>query len=176
MGRVSFHLLNICGGLEGSQEGVVSPYRFSGHLRVVSVGMLLHQKDLSVIWRRSLRISAVKHFISDIEWRGMDFLTIAHTMPDAEALIVTRPHEISLVDMRRSMNSCRQARLKIIGAVEKRGKIFFAPQDAGNRTVSALSSARESGGEHSMSTVLCKLTKCGYKHNINVESCRAEGT
>jgi ATP-binding protein involved in chromosome partitioning len=48
------HLLNIRGELEVSQEGVVSPYRFSNHLGVVSMGMLLGQKDLAVIWRGPL--------------------------------------------------------------------------------------------------------------------------
>jgi ATP-binding protein involved in chromosome partitioning len=125
------HLLNIRGGLEVSREGVVSPYRFSSHLRVVSIGMLLGQKDLAVIWRGPLKISAIKHFISDIEWGDMDFLvidsppgtgdeplTIAQTIPDAEALIVTTPQEISLVDVRKSISFCRQVRLNIIGVVE----------------------------------------------------------
>jgi ATP-binding protein involved in chromosome partitioning len=125
------HLLNIRGGLDVSQEGVVSPYRFSSHLRVVSIGMLLGQKDVAVIWRGPLKISAIKRFISDIEWGAMDFLvidsppgtgdeplTIAQTIPDAEALIVTTPQEISLVDVRKSIDFCRQVRLKIIGVVE----------------------------------------------------------
>jgi ATP-binding protein involved in chromosome partitioning len=125
------HLLNIRGGLEVSREGVVSPYRFSSHLRVVSIGMLLGQKDLAVIWRGPLKISAIKRFISDIEWGDMDFLvidsppgtgdeplTIAQTIPDAEALIVTTPQEISLLDVRKSISFCRQVRLNIIGVVE----------------------------------------------------------
>jgi ATP-binding protein involved in chromosome partitioning len=49
---------------------------------------------------------------------GDEPLTVAKTIPNAEALIVTTPQEISLVDVRKSINFCRQVRLRIIGAVE----------------------------------------------------------
>jgi hypothetical protein len=55
-------------------------------------------------------------------------------------------------------------------------KIFFGQKDGRNRTVGRMPSARKSKGEHSMPRVLCKLTKSGYKNNINIEYCRAEGT
>jgi Mrp family chromosome partitioning ATPase len=78
-----------------------------------------------------LKISAIKQFISDIDWGDMDFLiidsppgtgdeplTVAQTIPDAEALIVTTPQEISLADVRKSINFCRQVDMKMIGIIE----------------------------------------------------------
>ena len=41
-----------------------------------------------------------------------------YTIPDAEALVVTTPQEISLADVRKSINFCRQVEMKILGVVE----------------------------------------------------------
>jgi Mrp family chromosome partitioning ATPase len=78
-----------------------------------------------------MKISAIKQFISDIDWGELDFLiidsppgtgdeplTIAQTIPEAEALIITTPQEISLADVRKSINFCRQVNLSVLGIVE----------------------------------------------------------
>lgn len=124
-------LMNVQGGLDMPEKGVVRPYRFSEKLSIVSLEMVLGDKDSAVIWRGPLKISAIRQFISDIEWGDLDFLivdsppgtgdeplTIAQTIPDAEALIVTTPQEVSLADVRKSINFCRQVNMKIIGVVE----------------------------------------------------------
>ena len=124
-------LLNIQGGLEFQERGPLRPYPFSENLNVVSMEMVLGDKDTAVIWRGPLKISAIKQFIADIEWGAMDYLiidappgtgdeplTVVQTIPDAEALIVTTPQEISLADVRKSINFCRQVNLKILGLIE----------------------------------------------------------
>jgi len=128
------HLMNIQGGLDIPEEGVVRPYRFSDKLSIVSLEMVLGDKDTAVIWRGPLKISAIRQFISDIDWGDLDYLivdsppgtgdeplTVAQTIPDAEALIVTTPQEVSLADVRKSINFCRQVKMKIIGVVENMG-------------------------------------------------------
>jgi Mrp family chromosome partitioning ATPase len=93
--------------------------------------MVLGDRDTAVVWRGPLKISAIRQFISDIEWGEMDFLiidsppgtgdeplTVAQTIPEAEALIVTTPQEVSLADVRKSINFCRQVKLKMLGIVE----------------------------------------------------------
>jgi Mrp family chromosome partitioning ATPase len=125
------HLLNVHGGFDVSESGGVKPYRFSEDLGVVSLEMILGDKDAAVIWRGPLKISAIRQFISDIDWGALDYLivdsppgtgdeplTVAQTIPDAEALIVTTPQEISLADVRKSINFCRQLNMKIMGVVE----------------------------------------------------------
>ncbi|MFH1489240.1 MAG: Mrp/NBP35 family ATP-binding protein [Pseudomonadota bacterium] len=125
-------LLNVQGGLKVSTgRRSVEPCSLSDRLRVVSLDMVLGDRDTAVIWRGPLKISAIRQFISDIEWGEMDFLiidsppgtgdeplTVAQTIPEAEALIVTTPQEISLADVRKSINFCRQVKLKILGIVE----------------------------------------------------------
>ena len=88
-------------------------------------------KDAATIWRGPLKIGAIKQFISDIEWLYLDYLiidsppgtgdeplTVAQTIPEAKALIVTTPQEISLADVRKSINFCRQVKMEILGLVE----------------------------------------------------------
>ena len=124
-------LMNIKGGLDMPREGAVRPHRVSERLSIVSLEMVLGDKDTAVIWRGPLKISAIRQFISDIDWGDLDYLivdsppgtgdeplTVAQTIPDAEALIVTTPQEISLADVRKSINFCKQVNLKITGVVE----------------------------------------------------------
>jgi len=49
---------------------------------------------------------------------GDEPLTVAQTIPDAKALIVTTPQEVSLADVRKSINFCRQVKMEILGLVE----------------------------------------------------------
>ena len=124
-------LMKVDGGFDTSREGIVRPYSFSEQLSIVSLDMMLGKKDMAVIWRGPMKISAIRQFVSDIEWGDLDFLvvdappgtgdeplTVAQTLPDAEALIVTTPQEISLADVRKSVNFCRELKLKILGVVE----------------------------------------------------------
>ncbi len=124
-------LMGVHGGFDLSEEGKVKPYAFSRDLRIVSLDMMLTEKDMAVIWRGPMKISAIRQFVSDIEWGNLDFLlvdsppgtgdeplTVAQTIPDAEALIVTTPQEISLADVRKSISFCRQMNMKMLGVVE----------------------------------------------------------
>lgn len=49
---------------------------------------------------------------------GDEPLTAAQTIPDAMALIVTTPQEISLADVRKSIHFCRRVHMTILGMVE----------------------------------------------------------
>jgi ATP-binding protein involved in chromosome partitioning len=124
-------LMNVEAGLGIPEEGLVRPYRFSDNLFIVSLEMVLGDKDTAVIWRGPMKISAIRQFVSDIDWGDLDYLivdsppgtgdeplTVAQTIPDAEALIITTPQEISLADVRKSINFCRQVNMKIMGVVE----------------------------------------------------------
>lgn len=141
------HLLNIRGGLQIPEQGMIRPFAFSKNLEVLSIEMVLGDRDTAVIWRGPLKISAIKQFISDIEWAEKDFLiidappgtgdeplTVAQTIPDAEALVVTTPQEISLADVRKSINFCRQVNMKIIGVVENMSG-FACPHCDGRITI-----------------------------------------
>ncbi len=124
-------LMGAAGGLDMPEKGVVRPFSVTDNLGLVSIEMVLGDKDAAVIWRGPLKISAIRQFISDIQWGDLDYLivdsppgtgdeplTVAQTIPEAEALVVTTPQEISLADVRKSINFCRQVGLHILGLVE----------------------------------------------------------
>ena len=118
--------------LASAKPGKAIPINFQSNMQVISIESLMGEnKDAATIWRGPLKIGVIRQFISDMEWPDLDYLiidsppgtgdeplTVAQTIPDAKALIVTTPQEISLADVRKSINFCRQVRMDILGVVE----------------------------------------------------------
>lgn len=122
-------------GMEGiplrlDNERIV-PLDFHGRLKVVSIAGMLSNPDSAVIWRGPLKIGVIRQFLSDVQWGDLDYLvidappgtgdeplTVAQTVTNAEAVIVTTPQEISLMDVRKSITFCRQVAMPIAGLVE----------------------------------------------------------
>lgn len=117
----------------GGDKGKVLPVELFPNLHVISIEILMQEgnKDTATIWRGPLKIGVIRQFIADIEWADLDYmiidsppgtgdepLTVAQTIPDAKALIVTTPQEVSLADVRKSIHFCRQVGMKILGLVE----------------------------------------------------------
>jgi Mrp family chromosome partitioning ATPase/predicted Fe-Mo cluster-binding NifX family protein len=126
-------LLGLHGTIQaGSRQGKARPISHLPNLEVISIESLMGpEKDLATIWRGPLKIGVIRQFISDIEWEDLDYmiidsppgtgdepLTVAQTIPDAGAIIVTTPQEISLADVRKSINFCRHVNMEILGLVE----------------------------------------------------------
>ena len=124
-------------GLNGTVKpsfhpGKALPVNLMPNLDVISIETLMGEdKDAATIWRGPIKIGVIRQFISDIEWPDLDYLiidsppgtgdeplTIVQTIKDARALIVTTPQEISLADVRKSINFCRQVGMFILGLVE----------------------------------------------------------
>jgi Mrp family chromosome partitioning ATPase len=118
-------------GFSGHEKKML-PVQYLPNLEVISIETLMGaNKDAATIWRGPLKIGAIRQFISDIDWMELDYLvidsppgtgdeplTVAQTIPDAKALIVTTPQEVSLADVRKSINFCRQVKMEILGLVE----------------------------------------------------------
>ncbi len=125
-------MLGVEGGeLQRRPDGTVGPVYYSPNLKFMSVEPLLPDKDSAVMWRGPLKMSAIRQFIYDIEWGKLDYLiidappgtgdeqmTVAQTIPDAYAVVVTTPQEVSLLDVKKSINFCKQVNMPIIGIVE----------------------------------------------------------
>ena len=126
-------LLGLTGGpLPSARLGKAIPVQFLPNLEVISIESLMGEnKDLATIWRGPIKIGVIRQFISDIDWSDLDYLiidsppgtgdeplTVAQTIPDARAVIVTTPQEISLADVRKSINFCRMVKMEILGLVE----------------------------------------------------------
>jgi len=125
-------LLGLKGNIRpGGHEGKMLPVRYLPNMEVISIEIFMGDKDAATIWRGPLKGGAIRQFIADIEWGDLDYLiidsppgtgdeplTVAHTISDARALIVTTPQEISLADVRKAINFCRQVNMEILGLVE----------------------------------------------------------
>ena len=126
-------ILGLRGGVHPSgHEGKMLPVRYIPNMEVISIETLMgSDKDSAIIWRGPLKGGVIRQFIADIEWSDLDYLiidsppgtgdeplTVAQTISDAKALIVTTPQEVSLADVRKSINFCRQVNMEILGLVE----------------------------------------------------------
>jgi len=114
-----------------SDNGKLGPVKYSENLSVISIESLTPGKDDAIIWRGPVKYSAIQQFIGDVDWGDLDFLvidappgtgdeplTVAQTITDAKAVIVTTPQEISLADVRKSINFCKTVNMDIFGIVE----------------------------------------------------------
>lgn len=124
-------MLGLKGTLDVSENRKLKPKRYSENLSAVSIESLMPSKDDAIIWRGPMKYSAIKQFIGDVEWGKLDYLiidsppgtgdeplTIAQTISDAKAIIVTTPQEISLADVRKSINFCKTVKMEIFGLIE----------------------------------------------------------
>ncbi|MBC8430621.1 MAG: Mrp/NBP35 family ATP-binding protein [Desulfobacterales bacterium] len=124
-------MLGIEGMLSVNSNRKLEPKRYSENLSAVSIESLTHNRDDAIIWRGPMKYSAIKQFIGDVEWGNLDYLiidsppgtgdeplTIAQTIPDAKAIIVTTPQEVALADVRKSINFCKTVKIEIFGLIE----------------------------------------------------------
>jgi Mrp family chromosome partitioning ATPase/predicted Fe-Mo cluster-binding NifX family protein len=132
-------LLGLKEGIQPSPTpGKARPVKLMPNLEVISIESLMGEdKDAATIWRGPIKIGVIRQFISDIEWSPLDYLiidsppgtgdeplTVAQTIPDSQAVIVTTPQEISLADVRKSISFCRRVDMKILGIVENMSGLY----------------------------------------------------
>ncbi len=124
-------ILGLKGVLEASVDGRIKPKSYSEKLEVVSVGSMAGDPDKAVIWRGPLKLQVIRQFISGVMWGMLDYLiidsppgtgdeplTVAQSIPDAKAIIVTMPQEMSLDDVRKSINFCKTVKMEVLGLIE----------------------------------------------------------
>lgn len=136
---------DICGpsipkmmGVEGETIHVSgagwSPVWVMDNLGVMSIQFMLPNKDDAIIWRGPKKNGLIKQFLKDVEWGEMDFLLV-DTPPGTSdehlsvntflkesgidgAVVVTTPQETSLLDVRKEIDFCRKAGIRILGLAE----------------------------------------------------------
>jgi len=124
-------MLGMKGLLDLNDNKKLTPMVYSSNLGAVSIESLTTNKDDAIIWRGPIKYSAIQQFIADVEWGELDFLvidsppgtgdeplTIAQMIPDALAIVVTTPQEVSLADVRKSISFCRTVKMEIFGIIE----------------------------------------------------------
>jgi ATP-binding protein involved in chromosome partitioning len=99
-------------------------------VEVISMGLLV-QPGQPLIWRGPMLNSAIRQFLSDVEWSELDYLivdlppgtgdaalSLAQALPLSGAIIVTLPQLVSLEDASRGLAMFRQLEVPILGVIE----------------------------------------------------------
>jgi ATP-binding protein involved in chromosome partitioning len=101
-------------------------------LKVMSLGFMLEDPHAAVIWRGAMKHGVIRQLIGDVAWGYLDYLvvdcppgtgeeplSVAQTLgAGTAAVIVTTPQDVAVLDVRRSINFCRQLKIPILGIVE----------------------------------------------------------
>lgn len=101
-------------------------------LKIMSTGFILPTQDEAIIWRGAMKMTAIKQFITDVDWGDLDFLivdlppgtgdeplSLCQLMGHMDgAIIVTTPQKVAEVDVRKSISFCKQLDVPILGIVE----------------------------------------------------------
>ena len=114
-----------------SDNGSIIPIIVENNLKVMSMAFMLSSQDSPVIWRGPMKMSVINQFLGDVNWGELDYLivdlppgtgdeslSIAQKIPDAEAIIVTTPQDVALLDSRKSVNFAKQMNMPVLGIVE----------------------------------------------------------
>eukprot|EP00871_Galdieria_phlegrea_P003527 jgi/Galph1/4175/GphlegSOOS_G2840.1 len=111
------------------------PVFVDDNLSVMSIGFMLPKKDDAVIWRGARKNGLIKQFLKDVDWGAyLDFLIIDSPPGTSDehitlvqclkycaidgAIVITTPQEVSLLDVRKEINFCKQASIPVLGVVE----------------------------------------------------------
>jgi ATP-binding protein involved in chromosome partitioning len=121
-------------------KGLIVPIEKFG-IKVMSIGLLIDEKQ-AVVWRGPMVSSAIKQFVSEVDWGELDYLvidmppgtgdihlTIVQTVPVTGVIVVTTPQLIALADAKKGIAMFGQAQLKVpvIGLVENMA--YFTPTE-----------------------------------------------
>jgi len=111
------------------KENKLQPAEAYG-VKFMSIGFLV-KPGQPLIWRGPMLHSAIRQFLSDVEWGELDYLivdlppgtgdaalSLAQSLPLSGGLIVTLPQLVSLEDARRGLEMFRQLDVDIFGVIE----------------------------------------------------------
>jgi ATP-binding protein involved in chromosome partitioning len=125
---------------EQDGKGLIVPIEKFG-IKVMSIGLLIDEKQ-AVVWRGPMVSSAIRQFVSDVDWGELDYLvidmppgtgdihlTIVQTVPVTGVIVVTTPQTVALADAKKGIAMFGQAQLKVpvIGLVENMS--YFTPAE-----------------------------------------------
>ncbi|MBL0884045.1 MAG: Mrp/NBP35 family ATP-binding protein, partial [Chitinophagaceae bacterium] len=121
-------------------KGMIIPLEKYG-IKLMSIGLLVDEKN-AVVWRGPMASSAIRQFVTDVDWGELDYLvidmppgtgdihlTLMQTVPVTGVIIVTTPQNVALADAKKGIAMFGQAQINvpIIGLVENMA--YFTPAE-----------------------------------------------
>jgi len=108
-------------------------------IKMVSMGFLVDVNQ-AMVWRGPMATSAIKQFMTEVEWGELDYLimdlppgtgdiqlTIVQTVPLSGAVIVSTPQVVALDDVRKGVAMFKKVNVPVLGVVENMA--YFTPPD-----------------------------------------------
>lgn len=124
-------------------KGLIVPIEKYG-IKLLSIGLLVDEKN-AVVWRGPMASSAIRQFVTEVDWGELDYLiidmppgtgdihlTLIQTVPVTGAVVVTTPQAVALADAKKAIAMFAQAQINvpIIGLVENMA--YFTPAELPN--------------------------------------------
>ncbi len=122
-------VLRISEGPVQNGEKLIPPSRFG--VKVMSMAFFQDNEDEAIVWRGPMIHNAINQFLHSTEWGDPDYmivdlppgtsdapLTVMQTLNLDGFVIVTTPHELAVLDAKRSINMVKKMNLKVFGIVE----------------------------------------------------------
>ncbi len=122
------------------EKGIIIPLEKFG-IKLMSIGSLVDERQ-AIVWRGPMASSAIRQFVTDVEWGDLDYLvidmppgtgdihlTLVQTVPVTGAVVVTTPQPVALADAKKAIAMFGQAQIKVpvIGLVENMS--WFTPAE-----------------------------------------------
>ncbi len=121
---------NLNENAKASELGILPEYSRDG-IGVMSVNLLLEDKEMPVIWRGPVIAGTVKQFWTDVIWGDVDYmfvdmppgtgdvaLTVFQSIPLDGLIIVTTPQELVSMIVAKAVNMAKTMDVPILGLVE----------------------------------------------------------
>ncbi|MBM4421777.1 MAG: Mrp/NBP35 family ATP-binding protein [Chloroflexi bacterium] len=99
-------------------------------VKLMSMGFLV-KPDQALVWRGPMLHSAIRQFLSDVEWGDLDYLivdlppgtgdvqlSLTQSVPLTGGVIVTLPQEVSQADALRGITMFKQLDVPMLGVIE----------------------------------------------------------
>ncbi|MCH5717468.1 Mrp/NBP35 family ATP-binding protein [Niabella hibiscisoli] len=125
---------------EVNGKGVIVPLERFG-IRLLSIGLLVDESK-AVVWRGPMASSAIRQFVTDVDWGELDYLivdmppgtgdihlTLLQLIKVSGVVIVSTPQDVALADAKKGIAMFGQAQLnaRILGLVENMS--YFTPAE-----------------------------------------------
>ncbi len=113
-------------------------------VKLMSMGFLVPPEQ-AVIWRGPMLHSAIRQFLSDVDWGELDYLvidlppgtgdaqlTLAQSVPLTGGVVVATPQDVALADVIKGIAMFQKLEVPVIGVVENMS--YFLCPHCGERT------------------------------------------
>ncbi|GAB4441314.1 MAG: Mrp/NBP35 family ATP-binding protein [Anaerolineae bacterium] len=131
--------------VDGKQK--MQPHDVYG-LQVISMGFLM-KPGQPLMWRGPMLHTAIRQFLTDVNWNELDYLiadlppgtgdaqiSLAQSVPLTGGVIVTQPQAVAVEDATKALVMFQQLEVPILGVIENMSGAFFG-EGGGERLAAA---------------------------------------